>query len=333
MKKNIVFLFGLAVAFSFSMAIDGCGKKGNAELTKVRLLLDWKPGSEHAFLYLGQQKGFFKERGIDLEIIAGEGSSTSVNMVSTGNAEFALASGEAALQGRSADQPRMIKVIAEFFPTTPTVIYSLEKKKILLPKDLYGKKVGVMKGSSAYKHYQAFIVAQHLDHKKIEEIPTSGSLQEVIAGNSELDAMVHFAYQHPLQLGLQGYHINEIKIKDYGVEVYGMGLISQEKYLSQHQDVVKKVVAAVLKSLSYTIDHPQEALTVFANKFPEQDSVYAFAKLEWVNKFIKDGMISEKPLGYQTQEKWENTQQYLLDQKLIVTKYNLNDFYTNEFLK
>lgn len=300
---------------------------------KVRLQLDWKVGSEHAFIYLGQEKGFFKEQGIDLEVIPGKGSTDAVNMVDAGNVEFALASGEAALQGRCADPPRRVKVLAVFFPTTPTTIYSLASKGIKKPEDLYGKRVGVMKGSSAYKHYLAFVRKLKLDTTRIQEVPCTGNIQEIIAPNAELDAMVHFSYQHPLQLRLQGYKVNEILVKDYGVRVYGLSLITSDNLLQKRKDLVRRMTQAVIKSLRYTLDHPKEALQVFLKRFPEQEPRYSEAKLRWVINFIKSGIHKGKPLGYHDLQGWEATMDYLYEQKLVDRRIDVREIFTTEFLR
>jgi NitT/TauT family transport system substrate-binding protein len=41
-------------------------------LQRVSVRLNFLPGVEHAFLYLGKQKGWYAEQGIDLEVIPGQ---------------------------------------------------------------------------------------------------------------------------------------------------------------------------------------------------------------------------------------------------------------------
>ena len=58
---------------------------------KVSVRLNWVPGTEHAFLYLGKEKGWFADAGIDLEIIAGQGSTVAIKTVGAGETTFAIA--------------------------------------------------------------------------------------------------------------------------------------------------------------------------------------------------------------------------------------------------
>src|ERR1700724_2315442 len=48
---------------------------------KVSVRLNWIPGTEHSYFYLGKEKGWYAEAGIDLEILAGQGSTVSVKTV------------------------------------------------------------------------------------------------------------------------------------------------------------------------------------------------------------------------------------------------------------
>ncbi len=315
--------------FAFFLALVSSNAKAE-KLSKVKIMLDWKPGAEHSFLYLGQEKNIFRDNGIDLEIVPGQGSSYSVNMVDARNVDFALCAGESALQGRSSEPQRSIKVLAIFYPNTPASVYSLKSKNIKKPTDLYGKKVGVMKGSSAYKQYLAFVEKENLDKNNIIEIPSAGSIQEILSG--DLDAMVHFSFQHPLQVKLKGYGINEILFKDYGVKVYGQGLIASDDTYNYKKDLAKRVVKSVILSLQYSLQHPEEALGVFFKLFPEQDREYSKAKLNWVNSFIEQGQHKGQPLGYQDEEGWKATQSYLLSQGLIDKSISLRSLYSNEFL-
>ena len=55
-----------------------------AQLVKVRYTLSWLPTGQYAFIYSARQLGYFKNRGIDLEIARGYGSMAAIQAVSTG---------------------------------------------------------------------------------------------------------------------------------------------------------------------------------------------------------------------------------------------------------
>ena len=321
-----------SIAFLFLISCGGNKKNNNEKLHKVTILLDWKVGSEHTFLYAGKKLGYFKSNGIDLEIVQGNGSTYSANMVDAKSVDFALCSGETALQSKTADIPRNIQVLSVFYPNTPTVIYSLKEKNIINPEDLYGKSVGIMKGSSAYKNYDFFCKKYQLDKSQINEIPTTGDIRETINKNTILDAMVHFGYQHPLKLRLSGYEINEIKLADYDIQIYGLSLITHLDLVEKNPALVNFFVQAVQKSMLYTLKNPNEALTIFMDNNPQSDREYASKKLEWINKFILSGIDENKILGYQNNSGWLKTYEYLKSIDAVEREINIKGFYTNKFL-
>src|SRR5947207_15937894 len=56
---------------------------------KVRYTLSWLPTGQYAFIYSARQLGFFKKRGIDLDISRGFGSLAAIQAVSTGQFDIA----------------------------------------------------------------------------------------------------------------------------------------------------------------------------------------------------------------------------------------------------
>jgi len=70
-----------------------------AAADKVSVRLNWIPGSEHGYFYLAKEKGWYAAAGIDLEIIAGSGSTVAVTTVGSGSTDFALADGASVARG------------------------------------------------------------------------------------------------------------------------------------------------------------------------------------------------------------------------------------------
>jgi NitT/TauT family transport system substrate-binding protein len=331
MNRKRVLIMSIVVVFAIAALVAVTNR--NQPQTKeraVRLQLEWKPGAEHAFLYLGLARGVFKARGIDLEIVPGQGSVHSANMIDAQNADFALCSGEVALQ--SFGTGRRVQMLAVFYPNTPAVIYSLKEKGIESPIDLYAKRLGVIKGSAAFKQYEAFAEKVGLERSKIQEIACAGSIPEILADNARLDAMVQYEFQQPLQLELQGHELNLIRFREHGLTIYGQGLITNPTFAKSEPDLTRLVVECIVDSLDYAIKHPDAALEHFCETFPEQDREYSFAKLKWVNEFIQSGQVQQHRLGYQRLEQWQETQDFLLHQEQISTTTDLSAFYTNRFL-
>ena len=92
MKKRI-----LALLAAGTMLLTGCGAQnaaqsdaansGSDDLQHLTVVLDWYPNALHAFLYEAQEKGYFAEEGLDVDIQSPAGVNDAMSMVAAGKAE------------------------------------------------------------------------------------------------------------------------------------------------------------------------------------------------------------------------------------------------------
>jgi NitT/TauT family transport system substrate-binding protein len=78
MIRHHRFRFALA---ALALAAFGAAQADAQTPTKVKMRLDWKGGAQHAPFYLGKQKGYYKDEGLDLDIIPGSGSSDTIKQI------------------------------------------------------------------------------------------------------------------------------------------------------------------------------------------------------------------------------------------------------------
>ena len=86
-----VLLVGLMVAVLLAFAACGTTDENTSEgaLAKTTVILDWTPNTNHTGLYVALDKGYYKEAGLDVEIIQPmEGSSTT--LIATGQGDFGV---------------------------------------------------------------------------------------------------------------------------------------------------------------------------------------------------------------------------------------------------
>src|SRR5580698_6699969 len=177
------------------IAAIACCEAAAAE--KVSIRLNWVPGTEHSFLYLGKEKGWYADAGIDLDIIAGQGSTVSVKTVGAGDTPFAIADVATVARGWEAGVP--LVAAAVLLKESPTVVYSLKAKNITRMSDLCGKKLGLNIKSTTTEQYRAMLRIADLKDCEITDVPIAGGgAKEVLSG--AVDAAVTFSYEEPAQL-------------------------------------------------------------------------------------------------------------------------------------
>ena len=105
-------------------------------LKKVTLLLDWVFQGPNAGFLVAQEKGFYKEAGLDAEIGPGKGSGSTSQLVASKNAQFGFADGF--VVGLSVSKGMAIRNVGSIYRGNPTAVIVLDESDIKSPKDLEG---------------------------------------------------------------------------------------------------------------------------------------------------------------------------------------------------
>ena len=93
------------------------------------------------FLYEAQEKGYFAEEGLDVDIQSPAGVNDAMSMVAAGKADIGLYYQQDVIQAR-AEQDVPIKSIGAVVQGPLNIILSLKDKSITKPQDLEGKTIG-----------------------------------------------------------------------------------------------------------------------------------------------------------------------------------------------
>ena len=88
MKKRLFHLLSLLIMV-LGFVSCGAAKQPEKKLEKVTLVLDWVPNTNHTGIFVAKDKGYFKEEGIDLEIVQ-PAEDSSATVVGAGKAELGI---------------------------------------------------------------------------------------------------------------------------------------------------------------------------------------------------------------------------------------------------
>ena len=95
-----------------------------------------------------------------------------------------------------------------------------------------------------------------------------GFTQAAAVSEGTVDAAVDYAVNGPVVLTLQGIPVDQIALDAY-LTVPANGLVTNEKTLAEQPDLVRRMVRALLKSVRYTLDNPDEAFRIALEFVPE----------------------------------------------------------------
>ncbi len=139
MKKThqiMVLLLGLCFVWETpALAVD-----------KVTLNLNWFYVGDHSPYFVAADKGWYKEEGLEVNIVPGKGSGDVVKKVDVGSVEFGIVDTGVLIVARA--QGAKVKIVSMLFDKSPYCMWMWKDSGINSPKDLVGKKIGAPPGDA-----------------------------------------------------------------------------------------------------------------------------------------------------------------------------------------
>ncbi|MBD7914461.1 ABC transporter substrate-binding protein [Clostridium sp. Sa3CUN1] len=311
----------------------GCSKKEEVKneegLQKVTLILDWTPNTNHTGFYVAQEKGYYKELGLDVEIVQpSEGS--SLQLLAAGKGDFAISYQEDLTYARTSDSPLPVMAIAAIIQHNTSGFASPKEKGIETVKDFENKVYGGWGSPSEQAILKAVMEKNGADFSKVKIID-AGSEDFFIATKNNLDFEWTFEGWTNIEAKLRGFEINYIPLIDLdsSLDYYTPIIATTEDTVNNKKDLAKKFMEATTKGYEYSIVNPEESAKILVNNVPEISEELAIES----QKYLADKyMEGTKVWGYMKDSVWNNYTKFLYDNKLINKEMKASEAYTNEFL-
>ena len=325
MRLHLVRLGFATIAF----AALGASPVFAQEMAKAKVRLDWKAGAQHAPFYLGKERGYYKEQGIDLEVISGSGSSDTIKQVGSKAVEFGLVDALVLTQG--AQQRVPARSIAAYYQRTPIVLISPQAKPITSPRQLLeGVKVGSKKGSATFQGLVALLAANGIQIEQIKLVDIGFGVQPLLV--KQVDALMGFSMNEPIEAESAGMAVTLMPIADYGVNTYGLTLVANPDFMTQKPDVVKGFLKATVRSVAETIKDSSGAVAAVAAAVAETDVKRETKVLEHTIPYWKSPETEASGFGWQSEQRWRDTIEVARRLGLIETTLRPEDVFTNGYL-
>jgi NitT/TauT family transport system substrate-binding protein len=266
------------------------------DLEKVTLRLAFIAGGIDAPSFVAAGKGYFKDEGLDVEIVDGDGSTGTIQAVGNGSFNIGIAGLGALAQASATGGFDNITAVFGLVQKDPSSIVALKGSGITKPKDLEGKRFATEAGNLSDGMITAFAEANGVDMNTVKIIITDAYQQALLKG----DADFVNAWANP-----DGDHIKEfaeieepILFADHGVNVLGSSVIVRKDYLAAHEEVIRGFLRALTKAHDDVQANPEEALKYFMEYRPDADSKAIASEIDVMEKYRHTERTKDKPFGY-----------------------------------
>jgi NitT/TauT family transport system substrate-binding protein len=296
--------------------------------TPITFQLNWMAGGPNAGFAAALSEGYYKDAGLDVTLVQGNGSGNTAQLVANGRAQLAYADAVAVSQLIAKGAP--MKVVATIYQSNPNAVMALKKTGISSVADLKGKKVGVPSGSSQTTMLPLLLKSNNLKESDIDmiDMPVASMVPALLQG--QVDAVLGSIDAYQIQAESQGAQLDVYRFADYGVPTVSTSIFASNDYLKNNPEVVKKFIAASLKGWSFALDNPDKVIKDLKQVFPEVNEKLAAAELAAITPLFCSG--GAKYIGKAEDGLWVKSQDLLSEVKLLPAGRDPNIYYTNEYL-
>jgi NitT/TauT family transport system substrate-binding protein len=325
-SAKVLALAAVTVLLAAACSNSSTSNNGNS-LTPVSLRLDWFFGSEHAPYFVALDKGYFRQAGLDVDILEGSGSSTALKLVANGSNTFGIVGAGTVLTGASEEIP--IKAVAAIFQETPGAI-CYDKKTWPLDSltDMYGGRLADDPSSVSHNEWEAVAALNNVDTSKIANVAIKAGSDAQVMLTHKVDFDNCWTINQGVEMQLKGLDVGYLRFPDLGLHIPGSSLITNDATISKNPDMVRAFVQAVIKGWTYTLEHPDEALKILFDHEPHIDANYNTIKMPLVLDLVE----SPNGVGYMDPAAWQNLEKVYLDTGVISNSIDISKVFTNQFV-
>jgi len=250
------------------LAITLIGSSGLMAGEKLKLMLDWFPNVDHLPIYVAREKGYFSDQGIEVSIISPSETSDGLKLAASGSMDIAVSYQPQTII--AADQGLAIKVIAPLVVHPLTTLLFLEGKGIKEPSDLSNKKIGYTVPGLMDVLLDAFATINKI--QGYTPVNVGFTILPALVSNKVDAVMGPFKTYETVGIAQHGYKAEFFELEKWGIPDYEeLIFVCSQETLKEQQTAVKGFVKAIEKALTYTKNHPEDALATYLSAVPEAD--------------------------------------------------------------
>lgn len=235
---------------------------------KLTVILDWFVNPDHAPLVVAQQKGFFKDAGIDVKLVAPADPNDPPKLVAAGQADIGISY-----------QPQLHLQVDEGLPVVRigTLVATPLVTMMVLPDgpvktlaDLKGRRIGYSVAFERDSLLPAMLGRHGLKLSDVETVAINFSLSQALL-SKQVDATIGAFRNFELnQMELAGEKARAIYPEEEGVPPFDeLIFIANKDRLGDPR--LRAFLDGVEHGVQYLVNHPDECWKLFAKAYPDNN--------------------------------------------------------------
>lgn len=279
-------------------------------------------------IYVAKEKGFFKDEGLDVELIKFKDGPVELQSALNGEIDFAVLSTEPVLIAY--EKGYKSTILMATLKNKPFMLVA--NKSINTIDDLRGTVIAAgTPGSSPYAFVRSILKKNGIDpNKDVSLVNMDYGASLVALDNNQVQA-TFLDSTRINQSDLNNINVlvdtvnPETHTAIYGTDKYEASIVvASQKFIQNNKETTQKFANAMVKAMKWQQENSDEAIATLIKPYFSDLDMVDIIKLTR-SSLSKDGMISEE--GYNAME------QFALSEELIKEKIPFNDIIDLSFIK
>ena len=323
-STTVFFTLHLFVGF----AGTGCGTDHTvSEPTKVVFMAGFKPQANLPFVaaYVAQEKGYFTEQNLDVEILHSTGQ--HLQLLMAGEVDITTAAATSVLKRRSNPGVPIVAFVL-FGQKGQQAFISLEKSGIRTIKDWEGKTFGFK--ISPPPDYLAMLKTVGADRSKITEV--NAGFDPRVLTQGRVDILAVYKSNEPNIIRGMGFEVTTWDPEDYGIPNMGLTYITRETAVEETPSMLERFTKATLKATEYIISNEEEVLDIIMKYSPKEQRAHQRYML---NTELHDSSYittEQNRFGWMSNMQWEKLYNHLFEFEALPNSFDYQTAYTTKIL-
>ncbi len=264
--------------------------RAQGSLQKFKFNLGWKVEASGAGFLLAQQRGYYKDAGLDVAIDTGNGSAAAISLVGSGAYDVASADLATMIEFNVANPESRLTAVAIQYDLNPNAIIVRKDGPITKPSDLAGKTILGQPFNASRKLFPVFAKAQGFDPSGVKWENVTPDIGDTRFVKGDFDASAYFFFTGLLNLKARGMgpeQLTVFRFSDHGMKSYGNGLVANTKAMTAHPEAMRAFVKATTRGWIDCIADPRAGAAAVKAREPLANEEIEFERL----KLIVDGTM------------------------------------------
>ncbi len=290
--------------------------------------LEWFVQGQFAGPIVALEKGYYKEAGVDMDLLpAGPDIKPSVT-VATGADTFGLGHPNQIISARANSAP--LVMVAQFGQKSSSTYIARKDSGIKSIEDMRGHSVGLWFGGDE-QEFLAMLDRAGIPQSDVNIISQGYDIVSWL--NKDYDVMQVARYNELLQVYRHGYKKEDLVFLEPPADsmMVSGGLFTTEKEIKEHPEVVQAVVDATLRGWQDAIADPKAAAEIVVKHNSELKVDEQVEQIKAMGDLFCAGPTLHGEFGKSELKNYEVAQKILIGAKLIDQTIDLPQAFTNEF--